>query len=112
MFLLNLFKKYFLNFFTWWYLIKGLELVKDTVRFCMYVFVYLNVWPMLSHLFTPMFQDKSITGRIVAFPIRLSWGGCGLILVSLVVIASLIMIITYFALPVLPILELVLFLVN
>jgi len=76
-------------------------------RFLVYAFIYLNIRPMLSNLFTPMFQDKSWTGRLVAFPVRLLWGLGGLAVQLVLVVAGLMLLLAYFILPILPIIELI-----
>ena len=111
MFVLRLLKKYFINFFLWWYLVKGVEVVQMIWRFWLYTFIYLKVWPMLSNLFVPLFQDKSWTGRMIAFPIRLIWGGSGLVIQIFLFGIYFAVGILYFVLPLLPIVEILYFLI-
>ncbi len=95
-----IFKSYFLNFFIWWYKIKASDIVNLARRILIYAFIYLNIWPMLSHLFVPMFQDRSITGRLVAFPIRLIWGVGGLFVEIVLFVPVTVFVAFYFALPI------------
>ncbi|KKQ34375.1 MAG: hypothetical protein US52_C0061G0004 [candidate division WS6 bacterium GW2011_GWA2_37_6] len=91
---------------------KGVEIAQTLWRFWLYAFIYLNIWPMLSHLFSPMFQDKSWTGRMVAFPIRLIWVFVGLIIQAGFMVVGLVFGAIYFIFPLLPIVEVVYYLIN
>ena len=101
------FQKYLLNFFYWWYLIKAREILISLWKTWLYGFVLFRVWPMLSNLFVPLYQDNSWVGRLIGFPIRLVWGGVGLIIElcfgAILVIAFLV----YLSLPMIPILGVV-----
>ncbi len=91
---------YIINFFVWWYKVKAEEVLRWAIHRIIYIFILLNIWPMLSNLFTPMFQDRSIVGRFVAFPIRLIWGFGGLFLNIVIAIPIILLVLIYFFLPI------------
>jgi len=109
--ILDFFKKYIFGFFAWWYLVKGREVVDYFSRTILKYFVRLNIGPMLGNLFAPMFQDKSLTGRFIAFPIRLIWGLGGLIIELIIIAIGLVFLHIYFLLPIAVIYQIVTFVV-
>ena len=66
-------KTYFINFFLWWYLLNGKKVYINLVGKWLYTLEALNVIPMLTNLFRPLFQDQSWEGKLIAVPFRLIW---------------------------------------
>lgn len=75
----------------------------------MYVLGILNVVPMLANLFVPLYQDYSLTGRFISFVIRLVWGFSGFIIFLLAGIPLWGVSLAYFALPIVIIYRLIIF---
>jgi len=106
----NIFKKYVLNFLIWWYIVQGIDYLKSIWRFWLYMFMYLKIGPMLSNLFVPLYQDTSLTGRLIAFPIRLTWAGTGIVIETILLAVLLLLFAFYLLIPVLPVIQLALYL--
>lgn len=98
-----LIKKYLLDFWIWWYWFSAKDVLKDFKKHWIFILGYLNLLPMLTNLFVPLFKDYSWEGRIVAFPIRFTWVIVATILLLLYSALLLVTIICYFALPLLPV---------
>ncbi|MBN1331585.1 hypothetical protein JW978_01725 [Candidatus Dojkabacteria bacterium] len=101
------FQKYFLNFFVWWYLVKARDISTAFWRTWLFGFVSFRVWPMLSNLFVPLYQDNSWVGRLIGFPIRLVWGGVGLIIELMFLVVLTFIFFIYLALPIIPVLGII-----
>lgn len=106
------FQKYFLNFFAWWYVVRVREVGQSLWRMWLFGFVKFRVWPMLANLFIPLYQDTSWVGHVIAFPIRLVWGGVGLVIELIFGVILLIVFAVYLVLPVIPIGGVLLWLAN
>lgn len=104
---LSLLKKYTVNYFVWWYIVKGGETLLGLKRFWLYIFMRLNIGPMIVNIFRPLYQDPSITGRFIAFPIRISWVFFGSIIQVIAMLLSLIFVGVYFLSPLVVIIELI-----
>jgi hypothetical protein len=95
-------KNYLIDFWIWWYFIEGKKVLLKMVADWSFVLAYLNLAPMLTNLFVPLFQDSSWEGKLVAVPFRLTWvlvGGIAMLFYSLVVLLGFI---AYLALPLAP----------
>lgn len=99
----NLFTKYFLNFWVWWYLVQNKNTVRALVGYWSFTLGYFNILPMAQNLFKPLFQDESKEGKFIAFPIRLTWIFIGSFFQLLLTIPLLIMYLIYLILPLLPV---------
>jgi hypothetical protein len=104
-----MFKKYFINFWVWWYWINTREVLGSLFRFWLMVLGKLNVVPMLSNLFVPLYQDYSVIGRFVSFVIRFSWSFFGLITFLLIGIPILALALLYLAAPVIVVYQIISF---
>jgi hypothetical protein len=92
-------KDYILNFWVWWYLVNSRDVLGGLYRYWMYLLGRLNVVPMLSNLFTPLYQDYSAIGRFMSFLIRISWGTGGLVIFLIAGIPIIALGIIYLILP-------------
>ncbi|HRN86719.1 MAG TPA: hypothetical protein PKU78_02785 [Candidatus Dojkabacteria bacterium] len=110
--MLNLLNRYFLNYFIWWYLVQSKIILGKVFGGWMFLMNLLNVPPMLKNLFQPLYQDYTRMGRIIAFPIRLTWVLMGLFIELLLLPIILIIFIIYLILPVIPIYGFASFLLN
>ena len=104
-----LFKYYFLDFFIWWYYIEGIKVVKKMIADWSFVLAYLNLVPMITNLFTPLFQDNSWEGKLVAVPFRLGWVIVGGIVLMIYTLIAVLGTIAYFLLPLAPIVSFIVF---
>lgn len=100
---MNLINKYFLNYLVWWYVIQARVVLGKLLGGWVFLLGVLNVSPMLKNLFQPLYQDYSKMGRLIAFPIRLTWvlfgAGVGFILLPIILISVAI----YLFLPLMPV---------
>jgi hypothetical protein len=94
--------KYIINFWIWWYGVQSVIIAQNLFGTWTYMLGYLNIVPMLTNLFTPLFQDYSKTGRIIAFPIRLTWVIVGSIFLLILSIPLIFMFFLYLLLPLAP----------
>jgi len=99
----KLFKRYFVNFWIWWYVIQNKELLKKGLSFWMYTMGFFKIVPMLTNLFVPLYQDETRMGRVIAFPIRFIWVIVGSLLQIAITIPLLANYLLYLALPLIPI---------
>lgn len=102
--LMQLFRKYFLDFYIWWYWFNAARILRELRRDFISTLGHVNLIPMATNLFRPMFQDYSWEGKLAAFPIRLGWVLFGLIVMSFYIAITLIGFLGYLVIPVLPIL--------
>lgn len=93
-------KDYFINFWIWWYYVKGKGTISFIFRYWMLVLGALNVVPMLANLFVPLYQDYSLMGRFVSFIIRAVWGVSGLFIFLIAGIPLWAVVFVHFALPI------------
>lgn len=92
-------KKYLLNFWLWWYGVQIRTILKSTYSFWSLSLANLNILPMFTNLFVPMYQDTSISGKIVSFVIRSTWVSIGSILQFFITIPLLGIILLWMVLP-------------
>lgn len=78
----------------------------------MFLLNLLNVPPMLRNLFQPLYQDNTRMGRVIAFPIRLTWVFFGMLIELLLLPVLGVVILFYMILPIIPIYGLVSFMFN
>ena len=93
-------RDYFLNFWIWWYFVKGREVLGALLRAWLSVLGWLNVVPMISNLFVPLYQDYSVIGRFISFVIRFTWGFGGLVIFFACGAPFIALALLYLALPV------------
>jgi hypothetical protein len=96
-------RRYFLNFWIWWYLIKGRELLRSLTFGWNFTLGYFNVVPMLKNLFVPLYQDYSNIGILISIPIRLVWVIIGSFMQLIVTIPLVCVYLIYLVVPLLPI---------
>ncbi|MFC1780503.1 hypothetical protein ACFLY9_02315 [Patescibacteria group bacterium] len=94
-------KKYILNFWIWWYGVRLASMARSAYSFWSLALANLNVLPMLSNIFVPMYQDQSWSGRFMSFFLRLGWIIFGSILQILITIPLIFVVLFWLALPVL-----------
>lgn len=99
-----LIKKYLLDFWLWWYWFYAKQVLTDFKKHWIFTLGSLNLIPMATNLFNPLFKDYSWEGRLVAIPIRLTWVIVSFILLILYSALLLVAIICYFAIPLMPVL--------
>ena len=87
-------KKYFWNFFLWWYIFNGKSVFTALVSNWIYTLESINLIPMITSLFLPLYQDYSWEGKLVAVPFRILW----VIFGSILVLAYSILLVLAFAL--------------
>jgi hypothetical protein len=109
---MRLLKNYIINFWIWWYIIKGQDFAKTLWRFWLFSFTYLRIGPMFANLFSPLYQDRTWTGRIIAFPIRIIWGTIGLVLQIILTIIEIFTFVFYLLLPIVPVIETIMFIAK
>jgi hypothetical protein len=71
-------QNYILNFFYWWYAVKGQDMLLGCARKFAFYLESTNTLPMAKNLTVPLFQDNSGTGKFLAIVIRgiwVWWGG-------------------------------------
>lgn len=105
-------KQYFLNFWIWWYIINARIIGQNLLAKWNFTLGVLNLVPMLSNLFVPLYQDYSRMGIIVSLPIRLTWVVGGTIIQILVTIPLIMAYLLYLILPLLPIFAVISFFIN
>lgn len=110
--MLNLLNRYFLNYFVWWYLVQSKIIIAKIFGGWMFLLNLLNVPPMLKNLFRPLYQDNTRMGRIIAFPIRLTWVFFGLMIELLLLPILGVVILIYMVLPIIPIYGFASYLLN
>lgn len=96
-------KKYLLDFWVWWYWFFAKRVFHEAKTDWVFTLGALNIVPMATNLFTPMFKDKSWEGRLVAFPIRLTWVLVSSVVLILYSALVLVGILCYFLVPLAPI---------
>ncbi len=99
----TLLKRYFLNFWVWWYAVEARLFLGKLTSTWLFVLEFLNLVPMLSNLFEPLYQDYTRTGRIVGFMFRSGWiffGSLAQIIVTIPLLAAFVL---FLILPVLPV---------
>jgi hypothetical protein len=109
---LDFIKQYFLNFWIWWYVINARTFGQNLLAKWNFTLGFLNLVPMLSNLFVPLYQDYSRTGILVSIPIRLVWVVSGTIIQILITIPLVLAYLVYLILPVLPLLAVISFFIN
>ena len=78
------------------------ETVMNLLRVWSFTFSYFNILPMVTNLFVPLYQDFTITGKLISIPIRLTWVAVGSFLQLLVTIPLLAFLLFYLLLPLMP----------
>ena len=104
---MQFFKTYFLDFWIWWYWFKAKSVLSSAWTNLLQTIGYLDLIPMATNLFQPLFQDRTWEGRLVAIPIRFGWVAVSSIIVIIYSILMLIVLVCYFLIPLLPFLILI-----
>ena len=99
---MQFFKNYFLDFWIWWYWFKAKRVLASAWTSLLQTIGYLDLIPMATNLFQPLFQDRTWEGRAVAFPIRFGWVLVGLTIVIIYFVLMVAVLICYFLIPLLP----------
>lgn len=105
-------KKYFINFWIWWYYVNAGDILGDLLRFWLLILGKLNVVPMLSNLFVPLYQDYSAIGRFISFMIRLVWSFFGIAIFLIVGVPILALMALYLIAPIFSIYQVVIFFIK
>lgn len=92
-----------MNFVVWWYLVEARIFISKVFGYWIYMMQFLNILPMLTNLFTPLYQDYTKLGRIIAFPIRSTWAFMGIVIQLILIPPMVLMIILYVLMPLAPI---------
>lgn len=100
-------KKYFLNFWIWWYGAQLLTVIQKALSLWNFTLMRLNVLPMITNLFVPMFQDTSFSGKILSFFLRIVWILWGTIIQILVTIPLVGYVLVWVSVPVFCIIQIV-----
>jgi len=104
-------KKYFINFWVWWYGVQFVTVARSAFTFWSLFLARFNTVPMLVHLFVPMFQDQSAAGRVLSFFVRLFWAFTGIILQIAITIPLFIFVSVWVVLPFLCLFQIIQFFV-
>ena len=107
---MNLINRYFVNYFLWWYIVQARIVFGKLLGGWVFVINMLNVTPMLRNLFQPLYQDNSRMGRLIAFPIRLTWVSFGMGVALVLSPVILFEILVYLFLPMMPLYGIVVYL--
>ncbi len=101
------------NFFTWWYIIVVREYFQEKVsgRF-VYLLNSTNTIPMAKNFGVPLFRDTSSFGKAISIFIRFWWIGFGSITSLVYTIPNFILGIILFALPFIPFIQLINFVLT
>ncbi|MBN2015423.1 hypothetical protein JW766_01185 [Candidatus Dojkabacteria bacterium] len=102
-------KKYFLNFWIWWYGAQLRACLQMTYSFWSLSLATLNILPMLANLFVPMYQDASISGRIISLFFRVVWVFGGSLIQILITIPLISVVFIWVILPPLCLVQIVRF---
>jgi hypothetical protein len=70
MFILGFIREYLLNFFIWWYYVQNRVILGDLISRSTFMLSFLNLIPMISNFFSPLYQDYSFIGIVIALPFR------------------------------------------
>lgn len=103
-------KKYFFNFWIWWYGVQLVYVFQTIYSFWSMSLANMNILPMMSNLFVPMYQDQSFTGKMISFVVRLLWVVFGGLLQFLITIPLLLILLIWILLPFLCIIQIFRFL--
>lgn len=96
-------KNYILNFFLWWYWLNGKEFFSRLVTNWRYTLESLNLVPMMRNFFSPLYQDYSWEGKLVAIPFRLFWVFFGTVFMIFYTVGLFIVWVGYILAPIFPI---------
>jgi len=100
-------KLYFLNFFIYWYQVKLKDIIQKSILLWTNSLVKTNVIPMVTNIFTPMYQDQSIIGKFLSFITRIIWVFFGSIYQILLLIPLVVIVILWLILPVLCVVQVI-----
>ena len=106
------FKRYFLNFWLWWYAVEARLFLAKLTSIWLFTLEFLNLVPMLSNLFEPLYQDYTRTGRIVGFIFRSGWIFFGSLAQLVITIPLVVAFVVFLILPLLPPWAILSFLIN
>lgn len=109
---MSLLNRYVINYLIWWYLVQGKEVVNKIIQNWIFVMNILNIGPMVRNLFQPLYQDYSRMGRVIAFPIRLTWVITGLFIGVLLLPIFIFILCTYFLIPLFSFYGIISYLIN
>lgn len=106
-------REYFFNFFLWYYFVKVRRYFTESVslRF-IFQLNRTNTLPMARNFSKPLFQDDSSLGKNLGYIIRFFWVGFGTLYCLLLIIPWVIFGVVLIVLPLIPIIQIVAFIVN
>jgi hypothetical protein len=102
-----MFKTYFLNFWIWWYGVQFKTILRLAYSFWSLTLANLNIVPMLSNLFVPMFQDDSPIGKFLSLIVRLGWVLFGVFVQLFVTIPVILFVLIWVIFPLLCLFQLI-----
>jgi len=105
-------KRYLINFFVWWYIVQAKELFKELANSWGFFLGYVNLLPMIQNLFVPLYQDYTLVGKLMSFPIRIVWIVIASFLVFLFTIPLLFIFVFFLAFPLLTIFQIIRIIIN
>jgi hypothetical protein len=94
---------YIFNFFLWWYWVNGKGVFSKLVTNWRYTLEALNLVPMIRNFFSPLYQDYSWEGKLVAVPFRIIWVFFGTIFQIFYTFSLILILIGYLIAPAIPI---------
>lgn len=95
------------NFFIWWYGVQGRIILEKAVRFILKTIGYLNLIPMVLNLHRSFFADKTISGYIYSFILRLIWIFFALVIFMPIFFLVGLVVISWFLFPIYVILAII-----
>ena len=96
----------FINFFVWYYLVKGENLFRRVTDRFAFMMNKTNTISMVKNFNTPLYQDKSAFGKSLSMFIKFWWIGFGTIYSLLSTIPAFLLFIIFLILPLIPIFQL------
>jgi hypothetical protein len=88
-----------------------LSVLQGVFSFWSLALANLNILPMISNIFVPMYQDQTFTGKIMSFFLRLGWVFLGSLLMVCISIPLVGIVIVWICLPILCFIQIIRFLV-
>lgn len=82
---------YIINFFYWWYLVRGEQVILATIKKIIFLLESTNTLTMARNLTVPLFQDNTGMGKLFAIILRSGWvwfGGMFALLLSIPVVVK------------------------
>lgn len=103
---------YIINFFYWWYLVRGQQVVLATLKRIHFLLESTDTLTMARNLTVPLFQDNTGTGKMFAIILRSIWVWWGGMFSLVMAIPTVVKTILFLLLPVLVAIGLVVNLAN